>query len=76
MTAKATQTDGDQEVREAKRTLHRALTLALNKIVCPLILRFAWNRVVKDRPLSYTESALLCIGAASVHSFATFSSDM
>lgn len=66
----------EKEVRDAKKTLHTALTLCLNKVLCPLILKTCWNFVVKDRPLSYTESAAICLGAATLRSFTVFSCDM
>ena len=66
----------DKEVRDAKKALHSALTLGLNKIVCPIILRACWNYVAKDRPLTYGETAALCLGAATLKSFVTFSSGM
>ena len=74
-TEEATQTGEPQGVTDAKKTLHRALTLCLNKLVCPLILKLCWNKVVKDRPLTYPEAAAICIGAATLNSFASFSSD-
>ena len=75
-TDKAAQTTIDEEVGDAKKTLHRALTLCLNKVLCPLILKTCWNFVYKDRPLGYTEAAAICLGAATLQSFSSFSEGM
>ena len=69
-------TNEPQDVKDAKQTLHRALTLCLNKVLCPLILKTCWNFVYKYRPLGYTEAAAICLGAATLQSFSSFSEGM
>ncbi len=57
------------ETATARRDLHGALTLLLNKIVTPFLLQKCWNYAVEDRPITYAQSAALCFGMACVKSF-------
>ena len=61
------------DVKSAKKDLHGALTLVLNKVLAPLLLQKCWNFAVGDKPISYAQSAALCFGVACVKSYANFS---
>ena len=61
------------DVSSAKKDLHGALTLVLNKVLAPLLLQKCWNYVVEDKPITYAQSAALCFGVVCVKSFANYS---
>ena len=63
-----------KEVQDAKKNLHSALTVVLNKLVCPLLVQKCWNYAVEDKPISYGQSIAVCFAVACVKSFANFSS--
>ena len=69
----AAETKEREEVAKAKKDLHGALTLVLNKVLTPLLVQKCWNYAVEDKPITYAQSATLCFAVACVKSFANFS---